>query len=67
MKVSSDMTFMNTPHNVGLPAIKALDVLYPGIDIKNSNDPCILSAPWPNADLAQDRLHQAPLADAALQ
>jgi hypothetical protein len=67
MKVSGDMTFMNTPHNLELPVLKALGALYPGIHKKNPNDPCILSAPRTNADLAQDRLHQAPLADAALQ
>jgi hypothetical protein len=44
MKVTGETAFVSTPRNAQMPALKALGVMFPGVDTKNPNDPQFIAA-----------------------
>jgi hypothetical protein len=44
MKVTGETAFVSTPRNTQVPALKALGVMFPGVDTKNPNDPQFIAA-----------------------
>lgn len=44
MSVDRETAVVSTPRNAQVPALKALGVLYPGMNTKNPNDPAFIAA-----------------------